>query len=145
MVIYKLLEQIPFFWNFTPEEKERIVEGDSFFESFEEGDYLIHEGAEDATLFIIIKGSVIVTKNSHPDRIMTTLGAGTVMGELAFLSQRPRSTNVIAEEKTVCFVMDNSTMESMDPVFQLRIKNQLIEILIRRLDEVNTTLMAMVR
>ncbi|MBF0339733.1 MAG: cyclic nucleotide-binding domain-containing protein [Magnetococcales bacterium] len=145
MVVQRMLDNIPFFWSFTEEEKTQLVNLDCYFESFQIGDYLIQEDAEDNALFIILKGTAKVTKKSHPDKVITTLEPGTVFGEISFLTQRPRSTNVIACEKMICFTINGQTMTQLDSQMQHKIKDQLIEILVQRLDQMNQTLLDLVR
>ncbi|MBF0614606.1 MAG: cyclic nucleotide-binding domain-containing protein [Magnetococcales bacterium] len=145
MIVQRLLDNIPFFWTFTEEEKERLLGLDCYFQTFQSGDYLIHEEAEDNALFIILKGTAKVTKKSHPDRVITILEPGTVFGEIAFLTQRPRSTDVVANEKMICFTINGETMAQLDSQMQHKIKDQLIEILVQRLDQMNQTLLNLVR
>ncbi|MBF0164993.1 MAG: cyclic nucleotide-binding domain-containing protein [Magnetococcales bacterium] len=145
MIMQRLLDNIPFFWSFTDEEKDRLLGLDCYFETYEAGEYLIREDAEDNSLFIILKGTAIVTKKSHPDRVITYLEPGTVFGEISFLTQRPRTTNVIANEKMICFTITSETMHDLDSQMQHKIKDQLIEILVQRLDQMNQTLLNLVR
>ncbi|MBF0627787.1 MAG: cyclic nucleotide-binding domain-containing protein [Magnetococcales bacterium] len=145
MIVQQLLDNIPFFWSFSEEEKNRIISLDCYFQSFQAGDYLIHEDAEDNALFIILKGTAKVTKKSHPDRVITILESGTVFGEISFLTQRPRSTDVVACEKMICFTINGETMSQLDSQMQHKIKDQLIEILVQRLDQMNQTLLNLVR
>ncbi|MBF0190686.1 MAG: cyclic nucleotide-binding domain-containing protein [Magnetococcales bacterium] len=145
MVVQRLLDNVPFFWSFTEEEKNLLISLDCYFESFQAGDYLIHEDAEDNALFIILKGTARVSKKSHPDKIITILEPGTVFGEISFLTQRPRSTDVVACEKMICFTINGETMSQLDSLMQHKIKDQLIEILVQRLDQMNQTLLNLVR
>ncbi|MBF0270692.1 MAG: cyclic nucleotide-binding domain-containing protein [Magnetococcales bacterium] len=145
MVVQRLLDNVPFFWSFSEEEKNLLISLDCYFESFQAGDYLIHEDAEDNALFIILKGTARVSKKSHPDKIITILEPGTVFGEISFLTQRPRSTDVVACEKMICFTINGETMSQLDSQMQHKIKDQLIEILVQRLDQMNQTLLNLVR
>ncbi|MBF0212692.1 MAG: cyclic nucleotide-binding domain-containing protein [Magnetococcales bacterium] len=145
MIVQRLLDNIPFFWSFTEEEKDILIGLDCYFESFQAGDYLIQEDAEDNALFIILKGTAKVSKRSHPDRVITILEPGTVFGEISFLTQRPRSTDVVACEKMICFTINGETMAQLDSQMQHKIKDQLIEILVERLDQMNQTLLNLVR
>ncbi|HAT51240.1 MAG: cyclic nucleotide-binding domain-containing protein [Nitrospirae bacterium] len=141
----KLLDHIHFFKIFSLEEKRLILESESYFESFEPGDVIIEEGAEESNLYIIIKGEAKVTKSSHPENVLATLGGGTVMGELSFLTKRPRSSNVVAVGKVVCFSLNAESMLQLDSAMQHKIKDQLIEVLIGRLDEMNNIYLNLVR
>lgn len=134
----KLLDTISFFKIFSTEEKQRILDSESYFESFEPGETIIEEGSMESSLYILIKGKAKVTKRDHPEHVLAVLGGGTVMGELSFLTRRPRSSNVTAMEKVVCFTLNSETMAQLESTMQHKIKDQLIEILIGRLDDMNT-------
>ncbi|MBF0294560.1 MAG: cyclic nucleotide-binding domain-containing protein [Magnetococcales bacterium] len=145
MIARQLLDSIPFFWNFSDEEKDHLLSLDNYFESFKPGEFLIHEGAEDNALYIILKGRADVTKNSMPKKVIATLEPGTVVGEISFLTNRPRTTNVIAAEKMICFTINGQTMAELNTHMQHKIKDQLIEILVQRLDNMNQTLLELAR
>ncbi len=146
MVVAKLLNDIEFFKAMTDREKVRIIEGQSFFEGFEAGEFIIREGQRNDSLYVVIKGTALVTKNSHPEHVIATLRPGAIFGELSFLTGRPRSTNVVTSEKVICFVMNSASFNRMDIAFQLKVKNELIKILVARLDDMNAALLeSMVR
>ncbi|XP_028325238.1 cGMP-dependent protein kinase 2 [Gouania willdenowi] len=93
-----------------PEEKiARIV--DCLEEDyFEKGEYIIREGEEGNTFFIIAKGEVVVTQSTdgftEPQQIKT-LRVGDYFGEKALISEDVRSANIICNENdTHCLVVD---------------------------------------
>lgn len=145
MLILKLIEQVPFFDQFSKEEKIFLVEQGSFFQNYKKDETIILEDSEDSNLFIIVKGIAQVTKSSHPENTIAVLTQGAIFGELSFLTKRPRSTNVKAMEPTICFVMNGSSLEQMSQTLQLAFKDQLIGILIKRLDAMNNSLLNLVR
>ncbi|WP_130471707.1 Crp/Fnr family transcriptional regulator [Candidatus Magnetaquicoccus inordinatus] len=140
MLFLKLLEKIPFFANFTTEHKRMLAESASFFVPFKKGDVLIREGSFDNTLYIVVKGAVMVSKSGVPGEILATLPAGSVIGEIAFLTNRIRTTTVTALEDSICFAIDRKAMEELEFAIQLQFKDELINILIGHLDRTNVTL-----
>jgi CRP/FNR family cyclic AMP-dependent transcriptional regulator len=60
--------------------------------SFFEGDVLMREGAVEDWLFVVVEGEVEVSRSDR----QVTLGAGSVVGELAVLDPQPRSATVTA-------------------------------------------------
>ncbi|MBF0625870.1 MAG: cyclic nucleotide-binding domain-containing protein [Magnetococcales bacterium] len=141
MLLLKLIEQIPFFWQFTPDERSQLVEGETFFVTYQKGNFLIREGdQEDSALLILIKGRVAITKSVNPDVTLATLEPGAVIGEMSFLTGQPRATNVIAREEVTAFRIASQEMESLDVRMQMKIQHQLILILVDRLGQVNQTL-----
>ncbi|MEO5363469.1 MAG: cyclic nucleotide-binding domain-containing protein [Magnetococcus sp. DMHC-8] len=140
MLFLKLIEKIPFFRRFSPEHKRMLAESASFFVHFKRGDCLIREGSVDSTLFIVVRGSVIVTRDSLPGRTLLTLPTGSVIGEISFLTDRARTSNIIANEETTCFAIDRAALEEMEFAIQLQFKDELIGILIEHLDRTSTAL-----
>jgi cAMP-dependent protein kinase regulator len=60
-----------------------------------EGGVLIEQGAISQTIYVIVSGSVNVTRGG---KRLARLGPGTVVGEMALLTAAPRSATVIATE-----------------------------------------------
>ncbi|MBF0283377.1 MAG: cyclic nucleotide-binding domain-containing protein [Magnetococcales bacterium] len=145
MVLLKLLEKIPFFHDFTSEELTRFIEGDSFFANYHRGDHIIREGGVDHALFILIKGAAVVTKENKPEMLIASLKPGTTFGEISFLTHQARTTNVIASEECTVFRLDGKMLAKMDLSIQNKIKDQLITVLVKRLDEMNMTLVRLAR
>ncbi|MEO5347237.1 MAG: cyclic nucleotide-binding domain-containing protein [Magnetococcus sp. YQC-9] len=108
MLIQELMKQIEFFWDFTEEERKALISAESFFSTYQDGDYLVTEGEEDETLFVILKGDAKVVRKDFPDRVLARLEPGAVVGEVSFLTRRKRSTNVIAVGETTVFRIDTS-------------------------------------
>ncbi|KFZ60291.1 cGMP-dependent protein kinase 2 [Podiceps cristatus] len=79
----------------------------------EVGDYVIREGEEGNTFFIIAKGKVIVTQSTADHlqpQMIKNLHKGDYFGEKALISDDVRSANVIADEYNVeCLVIDRET------------------------------------
>ncbi len=63
--------------------------------------YVINEGDEDSTMYIIKQGTVnvMVANDEGKEMILTTLKPGDQFGELSLLDAEPRSANVISNEK----------------------------------------------
>ncbi|MBF0212297.1 MAG: cyclic nucleotide-binding domain-containing protein [Magnetococcales bacterium] len=144
MLIHALIKEIPFFWDFTEEERRALIDRDSFFSTYPDGDYLVTEGDEDQALFVLLKGEAKVVQMANPERIIAMLAPGAVMGEVSFLTRRKRSTHVISVGESIVFRIDSDIMnrEHLDPALQTKIKNQLIEILVQRLEETNKALIS---
>uniref|UniRef100_A0A674PKW8 cGMP-dependent protein kinase n=1 Tax=Takifugu rubripes TaxID=31033 RepID=A0A674PKW8_TAKRU len=84
---------------------------------FEKGEYIIREGEEGNTFFIISKGEVIVTQSTEasaePQEIKT-LGVGDYFGEKALISEDVRSANIICNKNgTHCLVVDRENFNQM--------------------------------
>ncbi|KAM6922144.1 cGMP-dependent protein kinase 2 [Lycodopsis pacificus] len=100
-----------------PEEKLAKVVDCLEVDYFEKGEYIIREGEEGNTFFIIAKGEVIVTQSTEgfnePQEIKT-LGVGDYFGEKALISEDVRSANIICNESdTHCLVVDRDNFNQM--------------------------------
>ncbi|MBF0180999.1 MAG: cyclic nucleotide-binding domain-containing protein [Magnetococcales bacterium] len=144
MLVKTLLKEIQFFWDFTDEECDRLVNTERFFSTYQDGEFLITEGASDESLLVLIKGDAHVIHSSNPDQVIATLKPGAVVGEVSFLTKRQRATSIIAAGEVTAFRIDpySMTQSHMDPGTQTKIKNQLIEILVQRLENTNKALVA---
>ncbi|NXT20156.1 KGP2 kinase, partial [Syrrhaptes paradoxus] len=96
-----------------PEDKLTKIMDCLEVEYYDKGDYVIREGEEGNTFFIIAKGKVIVTQStadhSQP-QLIKNLHKGDYFGEKALISDDVRSANVIADEHNVeCLVIDRET------------------------------------
>ncbi|KAF1538008.1 cGMP-dependent protein kinase 2, partial [Eudyptes schlegeli] len=96
-----------------PEDKLTKIMDCLEVEYYHKGDYVIREGEEGNTFFIIAKGKVIVTQStadhSQP-QVIKNLHKGDYFGEKALISDDVRSANVIADEYNVeCLVIDRET------------------------------------
>uniref|UniRef100_A0A8C9TUU0 cGMP-dependent protein kinase n=1 Tax=Scleropages formosus TaxID=113540 RepID=A0A8C9TUU0_SCLFO len=100
-----------------PEEKLAKIVDCLEVDYFDKGDYIIREGEEGNTFFIIAKGEVSVTQTvegfPEPQEIKT-LGVGDYFGEKALVSEDVRSANIICKENdTECLVLDRDNFNQM--------------------------------
>ncbi len=139
--IQKLMDETPFFSKFTPEEQAVFHEDGNFFSSYKDGEVIIQEGdLQDSSLYIIVSGTVLVRKDKNPENIIAVFGEGAILGEASFLLRRPRTASVVAEGEVSAFRIDRSTMDRLDCKFQLRITNQLVEIMVDRFESITDAL-----
>ena len=68
---------------------------------FVTGDYIIREGEETEGLFFVSSGLVELFTSAGGEQILTTLGAGSMFGEMALLSQTGRAVASV-RVKTFC-------------------------------------------
>ncbi|XP_009473045.1 PREDICTED: cGMP-dependent protein kinase 2 isoform X1 [Nipponia nippon] len=96
-----------------PEDKLTKIMDCLEVEYYDKGDYVIREGEEGNTFFIIAKGKVIVTQSTADHlqpQLIKNLHKGDYFGEKALISDDVRSANVIADEYNVeCLVIDRET------------------------------------
>nr|XP_025971057.1 cGMP-dependent protein kinase 2 [Dromaius novaehollandiae] len=105
-----------------PEDKLTKIMDCLEVEYYDKGDYVIREGEEGSTFFIIAKGKVKVTQStaghSQP-QLIKTLHKGDYFGEKALISDDVRSANIIADENDVeCLVIDRETFNQTVGTFE---------------------------
>ena len=74
---------------------------------FPAGTYIIEQGEVGKSLFLIISGHVEVAEEPRLGEVrpLRRLGQGEFFGELALVSERPRSAHVIALDTVTCLVL----------------------------------------
>ena len=88
---------------------------------------------------MLIKGTVLITKTGS-DTPLSELVPGAIFGEMSFLSNKPRYSNVIAKDTVIVMKMDEVFFQKLKPAIRDKIKDYLIDLLISRLDTMNETL-----
>lgn len=139
MSLYEMIESMPLFAEFTEEEKKAFTEMNHSLLGFNEGDVVIKEGDLYASLYLLVKGTLSITKSGIPVAL-TTLGPGNIFGEMSFFTKKPRFSSVIANENALILRMDNNFFNKTTPEIRDKIKNFIIELLIQRLDVMNESL-----
>ncbi|KAK0152565.1 cGMP-dependent protein kinase 2 [Merluccius polli] len=100
-----------------PEEKLAKIVDCLEVDYFNRGEFIIREGEEGNTFFIIAKGEVTVTQTTEahgPPQEIKTLGVGDYFGEKALISEDVRSANIVCNANdTQCLVVDRENFNQM--------------------------------
>jgi len=136
-LIFSFISSIPFFREFTHAEKDVLVNMDGIFLKFQPSQLIIREGDQDESLFILLRGSVNITKMSQPHVVLASLKAGAMFGEITLISPRARTTNAVAATEVIVMQINKEMIEKFDPVLQKKFQNQMIQLLVQRLDQAN--------
>lgn len=85
--------------------------------NFASGAILCHEGADETKFYILLDGTVDITKmiNNVEQRHLKSLHAGDFFGEMALIHNAPRAANVIASSPVTVLEIDK---EDFDRVLQ---------------------------
>ena len=142
------INQVPFFDEFTKEDKEKLVERSGIFKKYEKIGYtLFSDGGKGESMFVILEGVINITrKNFKGDKetsfVLAKLKKGSVFGEISLLGNQKRTTGAsTASSPVIVMEIDKKTIESFDSSMRELFYRQMILILIRRLDEMNKKLM----
>ncbi|XP_049337539.1 cGMP-dependent protein kinase 1a isoform X1 [Astyanax mexicanus] len=111
----EFLKSVPTFHGLPEEILSKL--GDVLEEThYEDGDYIIRQGARGDTFFIISKGKVTVTREdaaSQETVYLRSLGKGDWFGEKALQGEDIRTANVIAAETVTCLVIDRESYKHL--------------------------------
>ncbi|KAG3169425.1 hypothetical protein PI126_g2823 [Phytophthora idaei] len=79
---------------------------------FNDGDYIIRQGEDGNTFYIIVEGTVRCTSRTagsdEVEKELMTLQRGNYFGEMALVLNEPRQANCIAVGAVDCYVMDRA-------------------------------------
>jgi len=134
------LAGISFFKDFTLKDRAELIQSKDMFIKFSADQLIIREGDIDDGLFIILKGQVLVTKQSKPHVPLAQLGPGSLFGEINLISNKPRTTNVTAIREVVVMRITQKMVNKMDLALQKKFQEKLIHLLVQRLEEMNQKL-----
>jgi CRP-like cAMP-binding protein len=100
------LAQVELFRGLEPKELAHL-EGLTRPRHYEPGEEVVREGESGVALFIVLRGRLRVTQRTAEGatRELRTIDAGGVFGEMAILSDRPRSATITAIEPTDCLAL----------------------------------------
>ncbi|XP_031619274.1 cGMP-dependent protein kinase, isozyme 2 forms cD4/T1/T3A/T3B isoform X3 [Contarinia nasturtii] len=113
----EFLRSVPIFKSFPEETLIKI--SDVLEEThYNQGDYIVRQGARGDTFFIISKGTVRVTirqPNSQEEKFIRVLGKGDFFGEKALQGDDLRTANIIcdSEDGVTCLVIDRETFKQL--------------------------------
>jgi CRP-like cAMP-binding protein len=132
-----------FFKFMTSDERAQLFAYRDHWKFFKAGESVVKVGDADYGFFVIVKGTFSVIKPE--DIFLAHLNPGDIFGEISMKSKRKRTSNVIADEEGIVLRVDELILEKISPGLQLKIKNQVIEVLLRRLDDLNQRLIKLTR
>ena len=91
--------------------------------TFQPGAKIMRQGDEGDKFYILLKGSAVALKRDgkgsggdtagggdRDNRVYRSYGPGAHFGELALLTNKPRSATVVAQEKVVALVLDKNAL-----------------------------------
>lgn len=123
--IISVLQTIPSLRGLATDEL-KLIEPLFTQKTFHAGDFIIVEGTQGNTMYIINRGVVLVTKSDRTGEQVSlgVLNDGAFFGELSLFDNLPRSATVTAIEETTIFML---TRADLDKVFttNLEIANRI--------------------
>lgn len=104
-------DKLYIFDGLEPDSIQKIVHNVKF-NKYKKGQIIISEGDETQEIFFILSGKGAVVVNNT--KVVATIDSGNMFGEMAFLTNSPRSATIIAyKENTaiISFLINTQTIE----------------------------------
>ena len=150
--IIDFIKCLPFFEDFSDEEKSSLVNKKGLFEKYNEGDIIVKQGAIESWLYVVLLGKIRLSKTIEDEvgkgRISLTdaeeitvkeLEIGSIFGEISLLTDRPRNVTARAASSEVAVLkITKEILESFDRNIQMKFQKQLLVKLAEHLDDMNT-------
>ena len=138
--LIKVLDDSKIFNHFTREEKLLLCKLSNQLVFNKKGEYVLHEGEKGTSLFILLKGEVVITKNINKSITLATLGPGEIFGEISVFLHRKRNSNSIAKKDTVSLEINMPLLQKMGEVMEKKFYRLAVETLAIKLDRTNDAL-----
>lgn len=139
MALYDLIKDMALFKHFSEDEKARFCQIKHTLTKYKKGDYIIREGETYSSLYLLIKGTISITRSGY-DTPISILRDGSLFGEMSYFTKKPRFSNVVADGDIVVLKMDTAFFDKIGPEIREKINSYLMELLINRLDLMNESL-----
>jgi CRP-like cAMP-binding protein len=105
----ELLERHPLLTRMSLDQIDRVAQAGQL-EQFNVGEEIVREGSLGDALYLVLTGSVTVTKNAQP---LATLASGEFFGEMSLIEPAPRSASVHAAEPTFLFRLPYLALQTL--------------------------------
>lgn len=109
----EVLENVPFFKQFSASHLNDILYS-SYFIECGAGEAVVREGDDDQRVFVLLEGTVEITRNNSFIARLST--PGEVFGELAIIRNAPRTATVTALTPILCLVIDQQFLQELKPM-----------------------------
>ena len=120
-----ILNKVPFFKDFTPLEREKVIDTDAAFYVANEDEYIIEQKTLDTAFYILLNGHARVTLDGVTEPL-AQVGPGDFFGEIAFIQNTPRTTNVVANDVCILMKVDRRLLGALNAEIREKFKDQVI-------------------
>ena len=136
--VRRIARQVSLFAKISEEDVAKIL-AKGMTMQIRKGSAVFYEKSTGNTMYVILSGKIeLFEKKRH----LATLGTGEMFGEMALISDEPRSATAIAGEDSTLFVLTETTFdELMTKRVAIRMLLNIIATLSKRLREANRRLM----
>ena len=144
--IVQRMDDLTFFNELSKKEKKLLADLEDHILQVGPMERILNENSVDEAFYILLEGKVSVTKNKPPEITVAQLVPGAIFGEITLKGQRPRTSSITADDDVVALKIDRPLInKELDPTLANKIKDQVIDLLVRRLDEMNNKMVGFIR
>ena len=143
--LIKLMDDTPFFKEMDKADREDLLSHKNHWMQFEPQEKILKEDEVDYGFFVLLEGQVSVVRSKPEEVSLAQLVPGAMFGEITMKTKGPRSSSIKADDKATVFKVDNQLLDQLSPEMIIKIKDQIIDLVITRLDEVNNRLSGFIR
>ncbi|MCH7651785.1 MAG: cyclic nucleotide-binding domain-containing protein [Nitrospinae bacterium] len=143
--LLKLMDNIPFFKEMDNAEREGLLAYEKHWMQFKPQEKILKEDEVDYGFFVLLEGKVSVIRSKPTEVSLAQLVPGALFGEITLKTQRPRTSSIEADEEVTVLKVDALLIDKLSPGLIIKIKDQIINLVISRLDEMNNRLSSFIR
>jgi len=143
--LVKLMDEIPFFKEMDTSDRENLLAHENHWMQFKPQEKILKEDEVDYGFFVLLEGQVSVMRSKPAEVSLAQLVPGSIFGEVTMKAKRPRSSSIEADNDVTVLKVDSQLLDQLSPEMIIKIKDQIIDLVITRLDEMNTRLSSFVR
>ena len=131
-MLFRSLRAMPMFQDFSDAELWETVRL-STWQEVPAGTQIIEEGTEGDSFFIVVSGSLKITRNG---RLLNVIEPGEIIGEMAYIDaeRRMRTADVTAISDTRLVIFPNAALDSASDPCRRRFDRMFMKLLAERLD-----------
>ncbi len=139
------MEDIPFFDGMNSKEREELFTTSGHILEFKENEVIVRQGTYDEAFFIVLEGSLSVTRDKPPEVFLAHLVPGSLFGDVTLRGERERTSSVTADQNVLVLMVNQKLLEKTNPSISTKIKDKIIDHLVSRLDQMSQKLSSIVR
>lgn len=131
------------FADFSEEDLAHVMQV-SRQETYQAGATILQEGSGGSTMYVVIRGRVSVRKISGTKQVeIKQVSKGECFGEMAVISQMPRSATVVALEPTEVVAISGAVLRSANQVLCMKLYRNIASLLADRMRQRDEQMVAL--
>ncbi|MEE8128076.1 MAG: cyclic nucleotide-binding domain-containing protein [Nitrospinaceae bacterium] len=143
--LVKLMDETPFFKEMDKVDREVLLAYENHWMQFKLQEKILKEDEVDYGFFVLLEGQVSVMRSKPAEVSLAQLVPGSIFGEITLKAKKPRNSSIEADNDVTVFKVDSQLMDQISPEMIIKIKDQIIDLVITRLDEMNSRLRSFIR